>query len=60
MNVRERLGWSGINVRTVYFLEPRLLRDGRRRVLVQPPEVPREVKLLVDIDTLVAENCLRL
>ena len=41
----------------MHFLEAGLPRDGRRRVLVEGPEVSRKLKLLTNADLLVAEDC---
>ena len=41
----------------MHFLKTRFLGDRRRRVLVQRPEVPANVKLLVDGDWLIPEDC---
>jgi hypothetical protein len=41
----------------VNLFETRLFRDRRSRMLVQGTKVPREVKLLVNADFLVAEDC---
>ena len=38
------------------FLKSRLPRDGRRRMLVEGPEVARKFELFLDADFLVAED----
>ena len=41
----------------MHFFESGLTRDGSGGMLVEWPEMARELELLVDVDFLVAEDC---
>ena len=41
----------------MHFFESGLTRDGSRGMLVEGPEMARELELLVDVDFLVTEDC---